>query len=101
MNGSEMIAAERQRQIDVERHSAEHDDEHETGDLAMAGACYALIAADPYRQPIRSIMTFWPWDERFWKPKTGHPGGRLHDLVKAGALIAAEIDRMIRLKDRE
>lgn len=38
----------------------------------------------------------WPWAKKYWKPKTP-----LEDLVKAGALIAAEIDRLQRLSDRK
>jgi hypothetical protein len=33
----------------------------------------------------------WPWDAKWWKPSVDH----VRNLVKAGALIAAEIDRMI------
>ena len=36
----------------------------------------------------------WPWSDKWWKPKD-----KIRDLVRAGALIAAEIDRLQRLKE--
>jgi hypothetical protein len=32
---------------------------------------------------------WWPWSFEWWKPKD-----RIRNLVRAGALIAAEIDRL-------
>lgn len=79
----EMIAAERSRQIDKEGWSPEHDDDqHRSGDLATAAACY--IEPSLMRQ-------WWPWENEWWKPKD-----RIRDLVRAGALVAAEIDRLLR-----
>lgn len=91
-DGLALIAAERKRQIEKEGWTPEHDDEHEDEALAKAAACYA----DPDRR-----MTFgdypmpvgWPWDAEAWKPT---PDNRVRELVKAGALIAAEIDRLKR-----
>jgi hypothetical protein len=37
----------------------------------------------------------WPWDEKWWKPSTNP----IRNLVKAGALIAAEIDRLQRVTE--
>lgn len=54
---------------------------------AGAAACYA------YASSGSAIIKGWPWDERWWKPE----GGR-RDLVKAGALIIAEIERLDRLE---
>ena len=46
-------------------------------------------------------MYEWPWDEKFFKPdKTYTYDGIIRELTKAGALICAEIDRLIRLKAR-
>lgn len=88
MNGTELIAVERQRQIEVEGWTIEHDAAHENDDLARAAACYAL----PDRDRGNWIRyDFWPWEERYWKPS---PADRVRELVKAGALIAAEIDRL-------
>lgn len=101
--GAELIAAERQRQIDAEGWSPEHDDTHENGELALAGACYAIPddgdASEPVRFVTRSLLDgkdippLWPWHSSWYKR---HPHDRKRELVKAGALIAAEIDRLQR-----
>jgi hypothetical protein len=44
-----------------------------------------------YTHPNSWLPGWWPWAERFWKPT---PDDRVRELVKAGALIAAEIDRL-------
>jgi hypothetical protein len=77
------IQAERQRQIEVEGWTPEHDDKHDNGELADAATCYACPST-------RSLI--WPWDEQWWKPTT-----RRRDLIKAAALIVAEIERLDRL----
>ena len=82
-----LIAAERQRQIEQEGWSPEHDDAHCRGQLGMAAACYAL----PPNNHVRTLD--WPWDRKWWRPT---PDDRIRELVKAGALIAAEIDRLQR-----
>mgnify|MGYP000876494395 CR=1 FL=1 len=90
------IAAERRRQIEVEGWTPEHDDEHDGGELAIAASCYATVAAWDNRARVRDNFKvrppFWPWDYRWWKPTT-----RRRDLIKAGALILAEIERLDRL----
>lgn len=89
--GIEEIAKERKRQIEVEGWTAEHDDEHITGELAHAAACYAY----PYRVK-RLDYVGWPegWSLDWYKPT---PEDRIKELAKAGALIAAEIDRLKRV----
>jgi hypothetical protein len=111
MSGVELIAAERQRQIDEEGWNAQHDDEHDCDEMAMAAACYAA----PHRLYERlghDALTFqdpWPWEECWDKRPTDEDGylidncdslprDRLRQLVKAGALIAAEIDRLQRIQ---
>ena len=89
-NGAQLIAAERQRQIAKEGWDFSHDDEHTDGELAQAAACYALWSRRR-RYTYGYIPFRWPWEPEAWKPK-----GRLRDLVRAGALIAAEIDRLQR-----
>jgi len=82
------VLAERQRQISAEGWTPEHDDEHEIGELARAAACYAANATG-FRLMNRANL--WPWDRAWWKPTTPR-----RDLVKAGALILAEIERIDR-----
>lgn len=90
--GVDLIAAERQRQIDAEGWTPEHDDEHGCGELAAAAACYATEAWMPLTESHRNPPPGWPWEPEWWKPT----GDAIGDLVKAGALIAAEIDRLKR-----
>lgn len=92
-DGAALIAAERKRQMAVEGWTPEHDDTHgATNGLAQAAACYAAEAWMPLTESHRNPPAGWPWEASWWKP-TGDP---TRDLVKAGALIAAEIDRLQR-----
>lgn len=82
------ILAERQRQIGVEDFDAAHDDMATGGQLGDAAACYALWAGgiNP-----GNWYQFWPWAREWLK----HSNPR-RMLVKAGALILAEIERLDR-----
>lgn len=98
--GAELIAAERQRQLDAEGWDTWHDDGHDAGELAMAAACYATPPDERDTRPVytddapsSTVPLAWPWDTYDWKPT---PDDRKRELVKAGALIAAEIDRLQR-----
>lgn len=92
------IAAERARQISAEGWTPEHDDEHSTGEMASAAACYARRAAMQARNPGQQggPVSFWPWDLKWWKPSDPR-----RNLVKAAALIVAEIERLDRLAYKE
>jgi len=99
-SGIELIAEERQRQISEEGWTPEHDATHDVGELAMAASCYAMI--HEYR-PEKLAPLGWPWSDEWWKPSfirdsSGNiiqpPHLRIRELQKAGALIAAEIDRL-------
>lgn len=93
MDGIELIAAERERQVTGEGWTPEHDDLHTRGELSKAGGCYAAEALRPPGESRRRYSPYgWPWASSWWKP-TGDP---IRDLAKAGALIAAEIDRLQR-----
>jgi hypothetical protein len=98
----EDVISERSRQVSEEGWTAERDDKHTDGSLANAGACYALTydemeertssgyggAFFPFKVPRH-----WPssWSPRWWKRKD-----RRRDLVRAAALIIAEIERLDR-----
>jgi hypothetical protein len=94
------VAAERRRQIEVEGWGHDHDDAlHDNGALARAAACYALGRSISIKGSVaRRIPDFelWPWDWKWWKPKD-----RRRDLVRAGALILAEIERLDRVPEQE
>ena len=95
--GIELIAIERQRQIEGEGWTAKHDDQHETGEIALAAACYAIpVNRRGVFDSSRGLIEWlWPWDAEWWKPARSSRS-RIKELVKAGALIAAEIDRLQR-----
>lgn len=98
--GIERIAAERSRQIDAEGWTAAHDDAHNPGDLAVAAKSYieftAILMRDPTARDLREYREGpppdWPWHVDWWKPSDDP----VRNLEKAGALIAAEIDRIVR-----
>lgn len=85
------VLAERQRQIEAEGWTPKHDDIHEGGEMAEAASCYALHAHVPAESKAKYKPTYWPWACKWWKP-----GETRRDLVKAGALILAEIERLDR-----
>ena len=78
------ISAERKRQLVHEAWSEAHDDEHTDESLAVAAACYTM-------HPHEIVPSWWPWESIWFKPRS-----RRENLVRAGALIAAEIDRLDR-----
>ena len=83
------VLAERQRQIEVEGWTPENDDAYQSGDIADAAACYAMTS--PRMRGDGSAPFDWPWGGGWWKPTD-----RRRNLVKAGALILAEIERLDR-----
>lgn len=89
------VLAERTRQVEVEGFNSTHDAMNRPGTLAMASASYAVAAsyasAGLFPMPKGKPPTSWPWDATWWKP-----GDARRSLVKAGALILAEIERIDR-----
>lgn len=94
------VLAERRRQVEAEQWTPEHDDRYRQRQLAMAAACYAAAV------PVHDVLDYsdgkienrvpampsaWPWTRAWWKPGTAR-----QNLVKAGALILAEIERLDR-----
>jgi hypothetical protein len=106
----QLIAAERDRQVSREDYSAKHDDSHADGEIACAAACYALpeshrrysrrhheLSENGGRDLVWWTPTHWPDG---WEFKAS-PKDRVRELVKAGALIAAEIDRLLRAESQK
>jgi hypothetical protein len=78
------IAVERSRQKLVEGFTYEHDDKtNDDGQLIDAAICYAA--------PIWA-KEYWPWAPKWWKPRDNR-----RNLIRAAALIVAEIERLDRL----
>ncbi|WP_406867250.1 hypothetical protein [Paraburkholderia fungorum] len=84
------VLAERQRQVSLEGWTPEHDDEHDSGEMASAAAAYALHSCGWHMGKVRDVWPA-PWSLFWLKPSTPR-----RDLVKAGALILAEIERIDR-----
>jgi hypothetical protein len=87
------VMEERHRQIMVEGWTAQHDDEHGDGSMAVAAACYAL--GNDGVSGTREFVSFWPWARKWWKPKKD----KRRNLVRAAALLLAEIERLDRAAD--
>ncbi len=88
---------ERFRQIEAEGYTVEHDvQHHDQGEMAAAAWCYLGDLLDRGLYGVdHDVPAEWPWPEDSaigctWKPTPDDP---IRQLVKAGALIAAEIDR--------
>lgn len=92
MHALDLIEAERLRQIDDEGWTAEHDAEHASFELVRAAVCYANAGWQGLvgQYAADSIPHGWPWTGDWWKPSDDP----VRNLVKAAALIAAEIDRL-------
>jgi hypothetical protein len=88
------VEAERLRQVNAEGYDASHDDLHGPGELTEAALCYVEHANGQASgmgmgfEPPRA----WPWERTAWKPKD-----RRRNLIRAAALIVAEIERMDRI----
>lgn len=99
MNGAELIAAERRRQVESEGWTPEHDDTHEDGELGKAAAVYAWPNnyLPQFGDQLVAVANLWPWERSSYKPRLTN---RVCELAKAGALIAAEIDRLQRAREQ-
>ena len=73
-----------------------HDDAHCDGSLAMAAAAYCIpvLDRDTGGNLIQIRLAVWPFEPSQFKPV---PTDRIRELVKAGALVVAEIERLQRL----
>lgn len=92
--GIDYISAERERQVNEEGWSNEHDTHYKDSELAYAAVSYALPDDSRYGY-LDEKPEHWPWHDKWWKPT---PDDRIRELSKAGALIAAEIDRLLYLE---
>jgi hypothetical protein len=98
MNGAELIKSERQRQIKSEGFDSEHDREYGSNQLTRAAIVYTKIDKHNVEDIFKDPLTHrWPWGTQWLKPFSKCDPtqvDRIRCLTKAGALIAAEIDRL-------
>lgn len=85
MDTAHQIVVERRRQLDAEGYTWGHDDQHRSGELLLAALAYMCYPGDD----------IWPWDADSYKPGPDP----IRNLVKAGALISAEGDRLLRRRE--
>lgn len=97
----EDIAKERARQVEQEGWTPEHDDQHDPGELSGAAAAYSLYTANelhPNSQgdgfDAEHLPPGWCWEPAWFKPTTPR-----RNLIKAAALIVAEIERIDRTEN--
>lgn len=91
-SGIEIISKERERQQTEEGRSRAKDlMNNQYDEMAIVAAAYASPARTRKYRTSSRLPLHWPWDSRWWKPT---PDDRIRELAKAGALIAAEIDRL-------
>ena len=99
--GIELIAEERQRQIDVEGYTAQHDSQHPGSEFAYAIIAYAEAVKNSLNCKElgitnenhiaickRSAGSIFPWGN--FKTTSD-----IRDLIKVGALAAALIDKLL------
>lgn len=91
MSGAERIAAERRRQVEQEGYTPSRDDGYTNWELSEAAVAYLTKDPPGSTADFEDPPAVWPWGKEHWKP-----GERLRNLEKAGALVAAEIDRELR-----
>ena len=96
VNGANLIAAERDRQVREEGHTLAKDLAHEPGALAWAAWTILDRAAPDAIRANDGVPTMWPFSPESWKPER-RP---MRLLIIAAALIAAEIDRRLAKGER-
>jgi hypothetical protein len=82
------VIQERMRQVELEGYTKTLDDRWIKGELAQAAVAY-----------VHGRREEWPWDPITFKRGQGNGAGYRKNLVKAAALILAEISRLDRIPD--
>ena len=85
-NGCQLIAEERAKQIEKHGYTPEHDSAYNNNELILAAIAYleGLIYGDHIAESL------WPFEKQYLHLEDG----RIGTLKKAGAFIAAELDRI-------
>lgn len=93
------VVSERNRQRNEEYYSDANDDTYVENELVRASASYVnhvvgrswLYPSKPSAYTSELVPDLWPWSEQAWKPKSPR-----QDLVRATALLVADIERLDR-----
>lgn len=102
MNAIDLIAEKARTNREHKGYTAAHDDTHRDGELLEAAICYLHCAniqssiGDTELAKQVSGDDLWPFEMETWKPSDDP----IRNLVHAGALIVAEIERLQREKAR-
>jgi hypothetical protein len=80
------VIGERRHQINDLGFSSQQDDGYVFDELTRAARAYIMVSNPGEDQP-----SYWPWDRKFWNPKD-----RRENLVRAAALLIAEVERIDR-----
>lgn len=102
LNAWRDVMHERRRQITVKGMTPAHDDTHATGEMTRGALNYLAAASatmllrghrfdGPAPLSDMGRIVDWPWSRDWWKP-----GAVRRMLVKAAALVVAEIQRLDR-----
>lgn len=89
-----LISAERTRQVKEEGYTPERDTQHKHNEMAQAAAYYSSRGG---KDALEGLLFPGEWNTIFAK-REGFPIPTDKDLIKAGALIAAELDRRAALQ---
>jgi hypothetical protein len=84
-NGIELITEEREKQVNKYNHTAASDSIYKDKELLRASMTYLMLALTQSTDGKQ----YWPWH-----PDWLHNEGYIENLKKAGAFIAAELDRV-------
>lgn len=93
----DMIEQERRRQILEEGYLPTRDDNYKKDELAIAASCYLYAPLYPFNVASgQKPPNQWPLAPSAWKPVTG----RIRQLVKAGGLVIADLERELRKEEK-
>ena len=107
ITGIELVAAERTRQVSEEKWHPSNDvkwDRIAPNNLTRAAISYATVPNTRVMVKVTAetpekfgrIPKDFPWGPASWKPT---PDDRIRELVKAAALLVAQIDVLIAVKN--
>lgn len=106
--GARDVLAERQRQVEVEGWTHEHDDQHTNMEMAYAASAYLgpvwmappAVSGGDFTVSSKPLFDFppiqWAWHREWWKPGGDSAEDYRWRLVRGAALALAEIERLDR-----